>query len=205
MHLRKVRPAEEEFADSMMMVIFSAVWYGLLLREILGGNGRPDLFMFLFFGILPAYTAYGSVRQVLFYRKRRRTAILTGSRYRGRIQRITIQKEPYHLRRGQVQYRKRYYLIVERTDISTGIRNEIKSSPYRVPLPYYLTSREVTLYCDSTGWNWYIEDLKCSFFRQKNVEIEVDDYGDGGYTGQNIFRIVFIVGILWIFVSELFH
>ena len=111
MHLRKVRPAEEEFADSMMMVIFSAVWYGLLLREILGGNGRPDLFLFLFFGILPAYTAYGSVRQVLFYRKRRRTAILTGSRYRGRIQRITIQKEPYHLRHGRVRYRKRYYLL----------------------------------------------------------------------------------------------
>lgn len=58
MHLRKVCPAEEEFADSMMMVIFSAVWYGLLLREILGGNGRADLFLFLFFGILPAYTAY---------------------------------------------------------------------------------------------------------------------------------------------------
>ena len=124
---------------------------------------------------------------------------------RGRIQRITIQKEQYHLRHGRVRYRKRYYLIVERMDISIGQSNEIKSSPYRVPLPYYLTSREVTLYCDSTGWNWYIEDLKCSFFRQKNVEMEVDDYGDGGYTGQNIFRIVFIVGILWIFVSELFH
>lgn len=205
MHLRKIRPAEEEFSDSMMMVVFSAVWYGLLLKEILAGDGRPDLILFLIFGILPAYTAYGNVCQVFYYRKRRRTAILSGSRYSGRIQRIIVQKEPYHLRHGRVRYRKRYYLIVERTDAATGIRNEIKSGPYRVPLPYYLTSREVTLYCDSSGWNWYIEDLRCSFFRQRDVEMEVDDYGDGGYTGQNIFRIVFIIGLLWTLLSELFH
>lgn len=200
MFSRKVRPADEEFSDITMLIAFSAVWYGLLIEGAIRGKTEwIHALFFMIFGLLPLHTIYSRICRVRMFRKKRREAIQRGQCYKGVIRRVAIERVPYSGRRGTLHYRTMYYLLIDKEENEYGVSTEIKSQGYRFPVPYYLKSPEVTLYVDASGWNWYVEDLKCSRWRTKQSILELEDDPAGSYSGQKLFQIVFILGLIYIF------
>lgn len=200
---RKIRPEEEELSGIGMMIVFMAVWYGLLIHGVISGETEwENAILFVIFGILPLYTIYSRVCRAWEFRRRHREAVALGKCSKGVIRRVVIERVPYDLHRGHIHYKTMYYLIIDKKENDLGLFTEIKSHAYRFPVPYYLESPEVTLYADASGWNWYVEDLKCSRWRKRQNILEIEDCREGSYTGQKLFQIVFIVGLLYIFWSN---
>ena len=68
---RKIRPAEEEISGVIPAIVFTAVWYSVLIRSIAAAGFDPFLLVFLAAGLLMPYTAVNNVRRALFYRRQR--------------------------------------------------------------------------------------------------------------------------------------
>lgn len=205
MRLRKIRPDEEAFSDIWMTLAFLLVWYGTLIFGAIRAEIEwAEAFPFLIVGILPLYSVYSRIYSALFFRKKRSEAIALGRCCKGTIQSISIEKMPYDLHRGHIHYRTMYYLIISKEENDSGLYTKIKSSAYRFPVPYYLESPEVTLYSDSSGWKWYVEDLKCGRRKKGQCILETEGCKEGSYAGQQLFRTVVIIGLLYTFMSMIF-
>lgn len=202
MFQRRILPAEEELWDTVMLTGFAAVWYGSLLRTFLnGGTNGMNAVIFLLGGLLPLYAAFVRSRAALSCRKKRREAIATGRCCRGVIRHVIVETIPYRGRHGRIHYQKRYYLLIDRMEEGSAFGMEVKTGAYRVPVHIYLKSREVKLYSDASGWNWYAEELQCGRFRQKPVLVETDRADGEIYVGDVLFRIVFLAVLLLIFLQ----
>ena len=75
---RKIRPAEEEISGVIPAIVFTAVWYSVLIRSIAAAGFDPFLLVFLAAGLLMPYTAVNNVRRALFYRRQRAEAVALG-------------------------------------------------------------------------------------------------------------------------------
>ena len=60
---RKIRPAEEEISGVIPAIVFTAVWYSVLIRSIAAAGFDPFLLVFLAAGLLMPYTAVNNVKQ----------------------------------------------------------------------------------------------------------------------------------------------
>ena len=49
---RKIRPAEEEISGVIPAIVFTAVWYSVLIRSIAAAGFDPFLLVFLAAGLL---------------------------------------------------------------------------------------------------------------------------------------------------------
>lgn len=179
-----------------ILLTFAAVWYVSIFRSLL--NGTMDGWntaVFLLGGALLLYIAYRQGRTALTCRKKRREAISGGKCRPGIIRRVESERVPYRGRHGHIYYRRRYYLIIEKMEDGFDFGVEIRTGAYRVPVHLYLKSREVKLYSDPSGWNWYVEGLQCSMFRQNPRMFPSDDRDGDTYVGDAVFRIIYM-GIL---------
>lgn len=202
---RRILPEEEELWDAAMVAAFVVTWYGMLIptlwkHTISGINAA----IFIVGGILPLYTAFAKGRAVLSCRKKRREALGKGRCCRGIIRQVVAEKVPYRGRNQHIYYRTRYHLVIEKLEEGFDYGMEIKTGAYRVPVHRYLKSREVKLYSDASGWKWYVEGLQCGMFRQPPIVSEMGDCEGGSYTGDILFRIIFItISILMLLQSIL--
>lgn len=200
MFQRRILPAEEELWDMAMLAGFAAVWYSSLFRAL--ADGKADTLnaaIFVVGGILPVYAAFVKGRTALSCRKKRREAISKGRCCRGVITHVIAESVPYSGRNGRIRYQKRYYLMVEKMEEGSAFGTEIKTGAYRVPVHIYLKSREVRLYSDESGWNWYVEGLQCGIFRQNPTLVGTDGSDGDTFVGDVLFRIVFLAVLLLIF------
>ena len=194
---RRVRPAEEELGDMAMLLAFAAVWYSSTLSTLLKGTmDGVNAAIFLLGGALPLYFGYQKGREALVCRRRRREAVSKGRCCRGVIRRIESEKVPFTGRHGHVHYRKRYYLVIEKIEEGLSYGTEIKTGAYRVPVHLYLKSSEVKLYSSMNGWNWYVEGLQCSIFRQNPVVFPTDNEDGDTYVGDAAFRTIYVAILL---------
>ena len=199
MFQRKVLPTEEELWDVVMPAAFAAAWYSSLFRVLLNGTSNAaNLAVFLLGGILPLYAAFAKGRTVLACRKKRREAVSTGRCCRGVIRRVESETVPFTGRHGRIYYRKRYHLVVEKREEGFAYGTEIRTGAYSVPVHLYLKSPEVKLYSDATGWNWYVEGLQCSRFRHDSVVFRTDDADGSSYVGDAVFRVVYLVILVFL-------
>lgn len=200
---RRILPAEEELWDVAMLAAFAASWYSSLFRVMRSGaTNWANAAIFLLGGILPLYAAWTKGRSALSCRRKRREAVSKGRCCRGVIRRIEMEKVPFSGRHGQIHYRKRYYLVIEKMEEGFDYGTEIKAGAYRVPVHLYLKSPEVKLYSDASGWNWYAEGLQCSRFRQHPMVFETDDIDGDNYVGDVLFRIVYIAVLVFMLLHS---
>lgn len=159
---RNIRPAEEEIGSVVPTLLFCVLWYSALAGMILRNSFQPALLLFLVAGILPLYQAVNNIRRAFFYRKQRRQAIEYGNAACGRITDVMRQDVPYYTsgKHSRLRYRRFYYLDVEITDPSTGAVTVIRSQGYRKPIHRYLSSPQVRVYTDQSGWKHYLGDFQ---------------------------------------------
>lgn len=201
MFQRRVLPTEEELWDVVMPAAFAAAWYSSLFRMIWNGTtSTANMAVFLLGGILPLSAAFVKGRTVLACRKRRREAISGGRCCRGVIRRVESETVPFTSRNGRIRYRKRYHLVIEKMEEGFACGIEIRTGAYTVPVHLYLKSPEVKLYSDSSGWNWYVEELQCSRFRHDPVVFRTDDADRDTYVGDVVFRVVYFAIAVYLFL-----
>ncbi len=199
---RKILPAEEELWDTAILLVFAAVWYSSLFRGMGSGTANgANRVIFLLGGLLPLYTAYIKGRGALNCRMKRREAISGGRCCRGVIRRFESEKVSFTNRHGHIHYRKLYYLVIEKMEEGPACGTEIKAGAYRVPVHLYLKSPEVKLYSDASGWNWYVEGLQCSRFRQKPGVFQTDDADRGVYGWDVLTRVIAIAVLLFMLLQ----
>ncbi len=201
---RRILPEEEELWDAAMLAAFAVSWYGMLIPTLWNqATNGVNAAIFIIGGILPLYTAFAKGRAALSCRKKRRDAVGKGRCCRGIIRQVVAEKVPYRGRHGHVYYRIRYHLVIEKLEEGFDSGMEIKTGAYRVPVHRCLKSREVKLYSDASGWKWYVEGLQCGIFRQPPIVSEMGDCEGGNYTGDVLFRIVYIAILLLMLLQNI--
>lgn len=203
---RVIRPAEEEIGNVIPNILFSILWYCSIGGIILRGGFQLMLLIFLIAGILPVYQAVNSIRRALFYRKERARAIALGNVAYGTITGVTRQDVPYYTsgEHRHLRYQRYYYLSIQMTNPLTGISSEIQSQGYRKPIHRYLSSPQVKIYTDQSGWKHYLEDFQWKQHRNDpdifNYPREFEDVHIGSERfGQIIFVIILILMIFTMF------
>lgn len=202
-----IRPAEEEIGNIIPLILFTVVWYAFIINIILSGGFQLFLLLFMAAGLLPPYQAFNSIRRALFYRRQRAEAIASGNASCGTITGVIRQDVPCYTsgRRRNLQYRRYYILNVQMTDPFTGISSEIQSQGYRKPIHQYLTSPQVKVYTDQSGWKHYLEDFQ---WKQHPNDPDIFDYPkefEDIHPGtERAGQIIFIIALIIIFFS-MFH
>lgn len=203
---RSIRPAEEEIGNIFPLILFSILWYTLIGNTIISGSFQPMLLMFLVAGLLPLYQIFNNIRRAFFYRRQRSEAIALGNVSHGTITGVTRQDIPSYTsgRRRNLQYRRYYFLNVQMTDPFTGISSEIQSQGYRKPIHRYLSSPQVKIYTDQSGWKHYLEDFQWKQ-HQNDPDIfhypkEFEEVHIGTeQVGQIIFVVIFLIMLFSMF------
>lgn len=203
---RVIRPAEEEIGNVIPLILFSILWYCSIGGIIIRSGFQFPLLIFLIAGILPVFQAVNTIRRALFYRRQRADAIAFGDAAYGTITGVTRQDVPYYTsgKHRHLRYRRYYYLTVQMTDPVTGISSEIRSQGYLKPIHRYLSSPQVRIYTDKSGWKHYLEDFQWKQNRNDpdifNYPKEFEDVHIGTERfGQIIFVIVLILMIFTMF------
>lgn len=203
---RMIRPAEEEFGGIIPVILFSILWYCTIGGIIIQGGFQLPLLIFLIAGILPVFQSINNIRRALFYRRQRADAIALGNAAYGTITGVTRQDVPYYTsgEHRRLRYRRYYYLTVQMTDSMTGMSSEIRSQGYLKPIHRYLSSPQVKIYTDQSGWKHYLEDFQ---WKQHRSDPDIFSYprefeevhiGTERF-GQIIFVIILILMIITMF------
>lgn len=199
----KVRPVQEELGDAVMSGMFSVVWYGGLVSHLLRGGptgNMGNLFLMALAGLLPLYMTITQTRQAVFYRKKRREAVLAGRKRRGKIVRVFRTTEQKPSGKGNRKMVYRYYLEVEISDPVTGACSVVKSHAYRKPFYGKLGSPYVDVYADSSGWNYYLEGFQKKEHADDPDVFSTEEFPDPA-GNETILKVLFVVIALWILLS----
>ena len=204
---KNIRPAEEEMGDIVTTIVFTVVWYGILLSNIAASGFDPFMLIFIIGGLLLPYTVMNNVRRALFYRKQRTEAIALGDVSPGRITGIERQDIPYTTgKHHTLRYRRYYFLKVEVYDPVTGAANTIESQGYRKPIHRYLASDRVNVYTDRSGWKHYIEDFQWKEHRGDPDIFNLPSEFEEVHTGSGLIgKVIFILIAVFILLQILFR
>lgn len=200
---RKIKPAEEEFGNIIYTILFSVVWYSVVLASIVSGGFSPFMMIFLVGGLILPYTAVSNMRRALFYRRQRAEAIALGHMTPGRITGIARQDVPYTTgEHHTLRYRRYYFLKVEICDPVTGVSNTIQSQGYRKPIHRYLASDRVNVYTDQSGWKYYIEDFQWKEHRNDPDIFRMPKEFDELHPGGEVFgKVIFVLVLIWMLIG----
>lgn len=199
--------AEEEITAAPGMFLFTVLWYSMLLRTVAGGGFQPMLIPFLAAGLLPLYSAVNEIRRAMFYRKQRADAIAYHHGETGRIRGVIREDVPYYSGKNRtLRYRRNYRLQVDLMDPTTGTIHTIESNGYRKPVHRYLSSDEVRVYTDRTGWKYYLEDFQLKKHKSDpgafdQMPLEYEETAAGG---QRLGQIIFIIVLIGMIGSMFF-
>ena len=165
---KKIWTAEEEMRGVPYLIIFSVVWYVLLINMIISGGFHSSLLIFFLAGVMPVYQTVRVIRTAVSARRFHRQCMQENRPQQGRIVNITREYQyggsNSGSTRGRIIY---YYLTVEITDPVTGMVQTVKSAPYRVPLHRYLSSPVVQVYTDRSGWKHVIDGFQLKSSRNE--------------------------------------
>lgn len=201
---KRIRPAEEELYPCIYQILVALLWYTLLIKNLLTSSEQePAIYLFLLLGVVIIYQTVNQVNAVYICRKKRKEAISLGRARKGYINRIRMERVLKTGTRGRKHYERYYYLYITQNQSYVGNGFEIKSSAYRVPLHCYLTSAEVTVYTDESGWHHYIEDLQCDRRYRKNrlFNLENSFEDDGDYRYHQFSKVIVLILIIYVLLD----
>lgn len=210
MKKKTIKTAQEEMTGIVPMLLFSVLWYVILIRMIVhAGIGRllnTGGIVYLLFaaaGLMPIYTAIQKVRKAMYYRKLRKQTVAHGRKAHGRIVNVIQRTETLPSSRGRARMRTLYFLSVEITDSETGAVYQIESDAYSKPPDRWLASPEVTVYTDAGGWKRFIEDFRFKEHKDDpGIFPDRPEFREG--TGfYRVMEIIIIVFMLLIIISQM--
>lgn len=202
---KKMITADEEISGVVPLICFCILWYvscaGMLFRA---GDFSPASALFVIAGLLPVYMICQKFRRAFYYRGLRKKTIGAGRRCRGRIVNIVKRTETVAGNNQRTQMRRLYFLIVEITNPENGAVYQIESDAYSFPVDNYLSSPEVTVYTDDSGWKHYIEDFRIKTSKNEpGIFPERPEFKESA-TFYKVFEIVIIVLMLWVVLGQFF-
>lgn len=210
MKKKTLRTAQEEITGIVPVILFSILWYTILIRLMVqagaGGLLSTGGIVYLLFaaaGLLPIYTVIQKIRKAMYYRKLRKRTIAHGRREKGRIVNVIQRTETLPSSRGRTRMRTLYFLSVEITDSASGAVYQIESDAYSKPPDRWLASPEVTVYTDASGWKRFLEDFRFKHHKDDpGIFPDRPEFREG--TGfYRVMEVIIIVLMLLVIVSQL--
>ena len=194
--MRRIRTKRESLSGVAFGLLFSAIWYSIILKNILAGQAMGNYIIFLIAGLLPLYTSLRQIRRAVYYRKLHEE-YQKGRARKGRIIDCVKQYRQTAGSRGRIRMVPEYVLHIE-LENENGLRSEtIQSEPYSWPVYRVLSSPEVDVYTDESGWNHVIDGFhyrkrgEPGFFRENPFE-----KAPGGEGGRFVYIIALILMVL---------
>ena len=188
---RQIRPATEELGSGALPLVFSAVWYTAIAKQ-LSVSDAPTLLLFAVAGLLPLYTGVRSIRSALLCRRRRAQAISSGRAARGRIVGVTQKLVPVSETNGRLRFHRQYCLRVELFSAQTGAMETIESQPYRRPIHRYLASTAVQVYADPTRSVFHLDGFQWKRRRSEPDIIPIPFEWNDQSSETPLFSLVFV-------------
>lgn len=198
---RRIRPAAEEYSDAYYTIFFVIMWYTTIIKGLLE-DFDYTLIIFYLVGLLPIYKIYTVVSRAYVCRKERKYAIQYNHKFNGMIKSVQYQRL-YDDERDRDSLRNYYCLNIEVYDHEINQTYMITSEPYSKPIQRYLSSPQVIVYIDESGWKYYIEDFRYkTSFRDKGL-IDEEPEGFRKRKWHIIYRIVRTIILIMIFLTFL--
>lgn len=203
MKKRRIRPASEELGCHLEMILFTLVWYSILVIQILERGFEASIIVFLLAGLIPILAMAAGIKQALYYRAQRREAIALGRVQKGTIVGVSRKAVPVEGKNGRQRYRMYYFLTVEIINPQNGAVSQFLSQPYSRPIHQYLASPRVSVYTDQSGWQHYLEDFE---WKEQNSDPDIfntpKEYNASGAFGVAI-RAVTCLILIFLLISIL--
>ncbi len=198
MFRRKIYTKNESLGNIWFLIVFVILWYASLLGNMAKNNfssiGTTSIFLVA--GILPLGMLIQSTRKALYYRRLHRQCMNRSPR-KGKI--ISCVRGSYRETTSKGGSRRvyEYYLKIEVYDAETMIPTTIQSEAYSWPVYRVLSSPDVDVYTDETGWNYVIDGFHYKTSR-KEPDIFVESAFDKapGQNSQRLFSVVFLVIVI---------
>lgn len=196
MRKRKIHTANEEFGGVGYTLLFSLIWYTLLLRIILQNGFSSSYLIFLIAGLMPLYQGSQVIRRAIYYRRFARRVKSYAQPRQGTIVGLTRKPEIRNSGR-RTRCINLYYLDVEIYDPQTGRFTRITSEPYRIQICRYLAGPKVDVYVDESGWKYVLDGFELKerkndpgFFDGKLGPILENDSNDSAYVRVIVFGVM---------------
>ena len=178
-------------------ILFLCIWYLGLLKAILTEGTVGSYGLFLLAGLLPLFTTFKKIQNVLYYRSLHRQCMNRPPR-QGRI--INCRKNTYRepTSRGRSRLVTEYTLMVEVGMDAELQPIQIESEPYSWPVYRVLAAPEVDVYTDPSGWHHVIDGWQYKTDRNDSglfPETALDK-APVAYQDSPIFRILTILIML---------
>ncbi|NCC00855.1 MAG: hypothetical protein EOM34_09265 [Clostridia bacterium] len=201
--MRKIRTKRESMAMVPNLLIFSVVWYILLIRNIISEKSIGMSLMFLIAGILPLFMAVQQIRRAVYFRRLHRE-VMNRPPKRGRI--ISCNKAFCEVETREAASRKmaEYKLIIQMDDGVSFEPVQIESEPYSWPVYKVLASPEVDVYTDDSGWHHVIDGFHYKKHRSDEGIFKDNPWEDGlGNDNSRIFNVIWAVLLIIFLISIL--
>ena len=148
-------PHDEDFGDAFGWFVFGCAWTVLILGQ-LSSNGLQSSSTFGIVMIpIPFFVAYNLFRKAAACRKLRKEAMEQGTVQHGKIVGVRARTEEQRSsrRRKRITY---FTYDVEITSPQTGASFLITSEEYRQAVHHWITSPDILVYTDRSGWKHYL-------------------------------------------------
>lgn len=157
--MRRIRTKRESMPGVPYTILFSLIWYSGLLRSVMNGQAIGELLLFFIAGLLPLTFTFQQIKRAMYFRKLHKQAMQRTPR-KGKI--VNCQKSYYQERgrRGRIYTKAEYILIIEIQNEGEYSPVQIQSEPYEWPIYRVLSSPNVDVYTDDTGWHHVIDGFE---------------------------------------------
>lgn len=192
---RKIRTKKESMESIPFLIIFVIIWYTVTLRPVIktGFSSVGTSSIFLLAGLLPLGIVVQTIRRVCYYRRLHRQYMNQRPR-KGKI--VSCVRGSYRERssKGSSRIVYEYFLKIEVYDPDTMLTTEIQSEAYSWPVYRALSSPDVEVYTDETGWHHVIDGFQYKTSKNDpDIFIESSFDKEPGQNMQMLFRVIFFV------------
>jgi hypothetical protein len=146
---RKIRTKQESFSNVPWTILFCALWYTSLLKGAQQSGLSNGIVIGLVAGLLPVWHVVSRTGSVLHYRRLHKQLMETPPTP-GRI--IGCEKRSWRERSG-----RHSYLVTEYVLTISSQFGQFRTEPYDYPVYRLLSSPEVDVYTDESGWHHVID------------------------------------------------
>lgn len=202
---RRIYTKNESFGNLPYLIVFVALWYTISLRSIMksGFSSVGVSAVLLLAGLLPLAAVIQNLRKAFYYRRLHRQCMNRSPR-KGKI--VSCVRSSYRERRskGGTRIVYEYFLKIDVYDPDTLMTTTIQSEAYSWPVYRALSSPDVDVYTDETGWHYVIDGFHYKTSRNEpDIFIESSFDREPGQNSQRFFGIVFFAIVIIMILRSL--
>lgn len=159
-------PKDEDFGDVVHIILFNLMWIAISVKQFLEKSLEVSTAIGLVLVMVMFKASLQMIKEVMACRGKRKEAMRSGTVQEGKIVGVQKRQEKQKLRRGMriVTY---YKYEVEITCPQTGVTTIITSGEYQQAVHCWISSPNVRVYTDKSGWNHYLSNFDVKGFRKE--------------------------------------